>query len=279
MLIVCSGADSYRSLEKARALESAYCEKYDAHGCSVERLPSGKEGVEALLSATSGASLFSQRRFIRVDGIIRPCPKAKRDALLRTLSRDVEMTIVVSVEEGELKEADVKELRKLPKFIQYNFSPLGPPQFAKWASEFASKHEVTDQRCIRDVITRSQGDAWQFINEFWKIRAGGESCASNGRTPNNFEVIDSFLQTHEERFRRLKQYGDAQSIMAQAGNQVRSLVLVKSNHVHGIHPFVIQKFRRMACESAAERFQKIMTAFVWSRTGHTNAEEALDILV
>lgn len=277
MLIICSGVDSYRSLEKARELEVAYKQKYDAGGQSIERLSSGKDGIDVLLSITSGASLFSERRFIRSDGIIKSCPKAKREALLKMLSRDVDMTIVVSVEEGELKEKDTKDFKKLPKFFQYDFPLLSPPQFSKWVQEFASKNGLKDTRCIQDLITHSQGNSWLFVNEFWKIRAGGEVCGGLSSALNIFDVIDAFLQGRNDRWTILKRFDDAQSVMSQIGNQVRSLTLVQANHTTGMHPFVAQKLSRMKSINASEQFQKFMTAFTWSRTGSASVDEAMEI--
>ncbi len=277
MLIICSGADSYRSLEKARELEIAYKQKYDTNGQSVERLSIGKDGVEALLSMTSGASLFSDRRFIRVDGIVSSCPKAKRDALLRVLSRDAEMTIVVSMEEGEVKEKDLTDFKKLPKFFQYDFPLLTLPRFSKWAMAFASKNGFEDAQCINHLITRSQGDSWLFVNEFWKMKAGGSVCEGPLNAMNIFDVIDAFLMRTNARWSALNAFDNTQSVMSQIGNHVRSLALVQSNQTNGVHPFVAQKLRRMKNVDASERFQKLMTAFAWSRTGSASADEALEI--
>jgi hypothetical protein len=264
MFIVCSGADSYRSLEKARK--------------SVERLPNGKDGIDPLLSLASGASLFSERRFIRVDGITKACPKARRDALLKMLSRDPEMTIVVSVEEGDLKEKDVKDFKVLPKYYQYDFSSLAPPLFQKWATAFAKKNGMEDAGRIQKLISVSQGDSWLFVNEFWKMRAGGEIHQDVSDALNIFEVIDAFLQGRNERRSLLGRFGDTQSVMAQVGNQARSLALVQAGRQDGIHPFVVKKLSRMRGVDGPETFRRLMTAFTWSRTGSANADEAFDVL-
>src|SRR5690349_2995349 len=50
MLIVCHGPDTFRALQKARELELAFKQKYDAHGLSVERLASGKDAVTEIAS-------------------------------------------------------------------------------------------------------------------------------------------------------------------------------------------------------------------------------------
>jgi hypothetical protein len=278
MLIICSGADSYRSLEKARSLESAYRDKYDKDGRSVERVPFGKDGTDVLLSIASGASLFSERRFIRADNLIKTCPKSKREALVKTLSRDAELTIVVSLEAGEPNKKDLNDFKNVPKFFQYDFPLLSPPQFASWARAFAEKNDLTDASRIQDLISVSQGDSWLFVNEFNKIRAGGHTSGNASGAMNIFEVVDAFLQRRSDRWSALRRFDDAQSVMSQTGNQVRALGLVLSGHAKGVHPFVAQKLRRMKNADPHERFTHLMTAFTWSRTGMADVNESFDIL-
>lgn len=277
MLIVCSGEDSYQSLEKARSLEAAYKEKYDLSGSSVERLASGKDGIDPLLSLTSGASLFSTRRFVRVDGVVSSCPKARKESLMKMLSRDVESTIIVSVEEGELKKKDLTDFLKLPKFIHYEFPFLSPPAFTKWAMDFALKNGVKDQQCVRELIRSSQGNSWYFVNECKKIAAGGSLAETTDSAQSVYDVIDVFIQKKSDRFSRLRSFGDAQSVLAQIVNQARSFSLVKSGRAEGVHPFVARKLSSMN-GSPGERFQKLVSAFLWSRTGRSSADESLDVL-
>jgi DNA polymerase III delta subunit len=138
MFILVSGADTFRSLQKAHELEQAYRAKHDPSGFSVQRFPSGKDGIDPLLSSMSGGSLFSARRFLRADGAVSECPKAKRDALLRALARDADDMIVVCVESSDLTEAECKPFAKLPKFFHYRFPLLSPAAFLDWAIAYAS---------------------------------------------------------------------------------------------------------------------------------------------
>ncbi len=278
MLLVCSGDDTYRSLERAHELEAAFRSKYDPSGSSVDRLPSGKEGVGALLSALAAASLFAPRRFLRVDGLLTSVPKDRLAAVVQSLERDVEATIVVTVEEGELAEKVLKPFKSLPKFNQYDFPPLPPTQFQKWCADFAAKQSVKDARAVKLIADASQGDTWLFVNEFQKWKAGGEIAVASGKEPSVYDAIDQLLMSRLDSWTTLRRFDDANAVTATMVNQARSLVLAQSGCTTGIHPYVAQKLSRMKVADAPAVYAKLATAFAWSRTGQASAEEAVDVL-
>ena len=278
MLLVFSREHSYRALEKARELEAAFKLKYDPMGSAVERLPTGKEGVDALLSSLAASSLFSPRRFIRVDGLLTSCPSAKAKALVQSLERDVDSTIVVTVEEGELTQKVLKGYSSLSKYHHYEFVLLHPVAFLKWATEFASKQGVTDQRMVQAIADASQGNTWTFVNELMKCRAGGELASASGKEPSVYDVIDRFLMSKPDRWSTFRLFDDANAVLATVVNQARSLVLVSSGHTTGIHPYVAQKLSRMHVDDPSLAYKKLATAFVWSRTSVASADESIEIL-
>ncbi len=278
MLIIVSGQDSYRALEKARELERAYCEKYDREGRSVERLPMGADGVEQFLAMTAGGSLFSMRRFIRIDRLVSSCPKAKREAILKSLARDVEMTIVVTLEEGALTAKELKGFSTLPKFYQYDFPTLEQGPFAKWARDHAASIGITDARAVAALIDRSNGDSWHFATECIKVKAGAAIDGDRSRDISVYDVLDSYLMKTPRRRSLSRLFGDDAGVIAQLPNQARSMALVMSGHREGIHPYVAQKLSRMKIDDPSARFAHLVTAFVWSRTGYATPGEALDAL-
>jgi hypothetical protein len=278
MLIICSGEDSFRALEKARELEEAYRMKYDKEGHSVERPAFLSEGIDRLLSSGSGASLFSERKFIRLDGIATSCPREKRESILRVLGNDVEKLIVVGVESGKLNEKDLKPYRALPKLILYDYPVLSPYQFGRWAQSYALKNGFRDAKRVQKIVARCQGDSWFFVNEFWKMRAGGNFSETSAAGTDAYGVIDSFLRRDPNRWSFLRIYGDTDEIMARIGHQSRMLSLVHSDHRDGVHPYVAKKLSAMKNADHEERFRSLMTSFVWSRTGMASADEALDAL-
>lgn len=278
MFILVSGADTFRSLQKARELEQAYRAKHDPSGFSIQHLPSGKDGVDPLLSAMSGGSLFSTRRFLRADGMVGECPKAKRDALLRALARDAEGMIVVCVESSDLTEAECKSFAALPKFFHYRFPLLSPAEFLNWAMAHASSFGFNDARAVRSLADRVQGDTWAFVSEFAKILVGGEAAESSAGEASVFSAIDAVLEQQPRRYAVLRKFDDADAIIAQASGQLRSALLAQAGYTKGIHPFVAKKALRLRFASPSGIWKRLASMLIWSRTSHASSEESLDVL-
>lgn len=278
MLIVVSGLDSYRSLERARFLESAYRLKYDSTNCSIEHLQGGKEAIDPLLSICVSGSLFSSRRFIRADGIISSCPKPKREALIKALAHDSEMTIVLCREDGLVKDVDLKGFSALPGFKHDVFDLLSPMSFLQWAREHASSVGYADDAGIRRIADASNGDSWAFISELGKVVCGGEEAKKSAQEINAYAVIDALAEDRSNRFSMRHVADEDDGVIALSPQQARALLLIDAGSTEGIHPFVVQKSRRLKCKNSARFFERIFSSFIWSRSGLANAEESLDIL-
>lgn len=277
MLIVCHGEDSYRALQKARALEVAFRDKYDVDGRAVEHLPNGKDGVEALLMHASGGSLFASRRFFRVDGLLSGCPKGRVESLKKVLAQDVEMTIVVTVE-AALPEKSTKAFLTTPKLIQYDFPYFTGSKFISWAMEEAAAHGVTDEKVVRAVAEIAQGDSWRFVTELAKVRAGGVASDRLEASPTVYDVIDRLLVRRADRWSAVRAFDDANAVLATAATQARSLLLVKNGQTAGVHPYVVRKLQALRMDAAPEIvYSRLASALMLSRSGAVDAEEALDV--
>lgn len=277
MLIACTGEDTYRSLAKARELEAAFRAKYDPAGTSIERLPSGKDGVDALLSSLAAGSLFSTRRYFRADDIIGSCPKPKQPALFQALSRDVGTTIVVSLENKPLKKTELSAYTKLPKFIQYDFPNLEHTDFQAWAHAHAASTGFSDARQIAVLAEKANGNAWEFVNELAKVRAGG-TVEEGQDVPGIYEAVDALFMRSPRRWSMLRKHDDNASVLSTALFQARAYVQVRSGDTHGIHSFVAKKLLRLPKEHAASTYLHLATSFLWSRTGRASPEESLESL-
>lgn len=278
MFLLVSGLDSYRSLERARFFENAYRQKYDPAGSSIERLTSGKEAIDPLLSICVSGSLFSTRRFIRADGLISSCPKAKRDALIKALSHDAEMTIVLCREEGIIKDADLKGFSSLPGFRHESFDALNPSAFLAWARQHATTIGFTDEATIRTIAESSNGDSWAFISELGKVACGGNRIADRSEEVSSYAVIDALVEGRDNRFSLRHRADDDDGVVALSPQQARALLLIEVNATEGIHPFIVQKSRRLRCKKPSRFFERIASVFIWSRSGFSSTEESLDIL-
>jgi hypothetical protein len=278
MLIVVSGLDTYRSLERARFLESAYRQKYDPKGSSIERLSCGKDAIDPLLSICVSGSLFSSRRFIRADGIITSCPKAKRDALIKALSHDAEMTIVLCREDGVIKDADLKLFSAIPGFKHDRSDPMNPRTFFQWALDHAKAVGYTNEPVIRRIAEASNGDSWAFISELGKVSCGGEEHRDQSQTAGSFDVINALAEDRNSRFSLRRQVDEDEGVIALSPQQARSLLMVAAGAMEHVPFFVAQKIRAIHCTNSSDFFERVMSSFIWSRSGFTNAEEALDVL-
>jgi hypothetical protein len=277
MLIACTGADSYRSLTKARELEAAYRTKYDPSGLSVVRLDGGSAGTDALASRMTGASLFSSRRFIRIDDLIGACPKAKRAALIGALSRSVDDVIVVTVETGELKAADLKEYNLLPKFFQYDFPTLPPASFGAWCREHARVRGLDDASLVTVLIEKSCGNTWEFVNEIDKCRAGGMPAASELEAGSVYDVIESFFDQLPSRWSRMRRLDDTASLISIGVGQARSLALIQSGRRDGIHPYAAQQLSRMKRADASRAYRTFASSLIRSRYGISDEDESMSV--
>jgi hypothetical protein len=278
MLIVCSGLDSYRSLERVKFLEAAYREKYDPAGSSIDHLSYGKDAIDPLLSLCVSGSLFSSRRFIRADGIISSCPKAKRDALIKALAHDSEYTIIVCREEGVLKDSDLKPFFALSGFKHDQFDPLSPAKFFQWAKEQASAIGYANESVVRSIAEASNGDSWAYIAELYKIFCGGEQAEKMIDEISPYAVIDALCEQRNNRFYFRSEADDDEAVIALVSQQARALLFIQHGKTEGIHPFVVQKSRRLSCPNPTDFFERMLSSFVWSRSGFANAEESLDLL-
>ncbi|GMU25102.1 MAG: hypothetical protein AMXMBFR16_00070 [Candidatus Uhrbacteria bacterium] len=277
MLILCTGEDSYRSLARARELESAFRMKFDMSGNSVTRVSSGKDGVEELLSLLSSASLFSPRRFFRSSDLVSSCPQIKRKALLQALSRDSDMTIVVSVESKPIKKSELDAFAALPNFHRYDYPELSHAEFLTWARGFAAAAGIQDTSAVTRIAERVNDNTWDFVQEFDKWRAGG-ILEKTEASVSIYDVTDRFLEGRRDRWSKLRLFDDASSVLSSALYLARSYVHVQSGDRNGIHPFVAGKLSKLPKEKAGLQYARLATAFLWSRTGIADAEESLTSL-
>ena len=101
---------------------------------------------------------------------------------------------------------------------------------------------------------------------------------SSSVSPTVYDVIDRLLARRSDRWAAVRAFDDPDAIVASVITQARSLVLVRSGHTSGVHPYVAQKLSRLQTPDPASVYARLATAFTWSRTGRANAEEALDVL-
>lgn len=279
MLILCCGPDSYRALARARELEVAFRQKHDPEGRAIERLSSGKEGVEEVIEKAAGASLFSPRRFLRADGIISSCPKAKQKALVDALSRDVDSMIVVSVEEEKPTASAMKAFEGLPKIVVSEYPLLSNKAFLTWAQDIAKTFGNIEDNQVLALANSCEGDSWKFVNEAIKLSAGASlELDFHGSEESAYDMADHILKQDKERRKVIEEkdfgYSDTSILMQQSLAAIR----VRDREVSGLPPFVVRKLQGMRSPNPDEIFAASLEMLFLQRAGFCNEQESTNLI-
>jgi hypothetical protein len=279
VLILCCGPDSYRALARARELEAAFRQKHDPEGRAIERLSSGKDGVEEVIEKGAGASLFSPRRFLRADGIISSCPKSKQKALIDTLSRDVESMIVVSVEEEKPTASTMKAFEGLPKLVVSEYPLLSSKAFFVWAQEVAKSLGNIDDKQVKALVDICEGDSWKFVNEAIKLAAGARLESGDSSSEESvYDMADHILKQDKERRNAIEEkdfgYSETSILMQQSLAAIR----VRDREVGGLPPFVVRKLQSMKVPYPDEIFAASLEMLFLQRAGFCNEQESTNLI-
>lgn len=272
MLLVCIGPDGYRAVQRARALEAAFRDKYDANGTSVEHLSSGKAALEDIVERASSASLFQPRKFLRADGLLSSCPKAKRELLSLVLKRDPERTIVVCVEEKPLDKDTSKWLSTLTDVHVNEYPLLQGQAFQKWLLEQAKLLGFMNESAVVKLASQCDGDSWATMSELSKLAAGGVSERAAASDASHFDLVDRVVSgsTTERRSTVLKQGAELLNLVQY---QYRALLRVLGGEIQGLHPFVVKKLSRGRNAQGETRFAQSLAALMLTRSGLSKEEE------
>lgn len=276
---MCCGPDSYRALARAKELELAFKQKHDPQARSIERLSFGKDGVEEMISKAAGASLFSPKRFIRVDGIISSCPKTKQKALIEALSRDVESMIVVSVEEEKPPVSTMKIFDALPKILVTEYPLLTGNAFIAWAKDIAKSLGNINESDLFALTTACNGDSWRFVNEAIKLSAGAHFESDEASSEMSaYDLADKILQEKPQRRIAVDSmdFGYAESSILQ--QQSLAALRVVDRDVSGLPPFVVNKLQSMKLMQPSTVFAASLEMLFLQRAGLCDEEESTSLI-
>lgn len=278
MLIICSGADSYRALHRAEELERAFKEKYDPMGLGIEHLASGKGAIESILEKASVYSLFSPRCFFRVRGLLEDIPKTKHKAFVQALERDPERVIIVSIEDEAPSKTVLKSLDGV-KIVSYDFPVLEGKDWLDWVAQEAGRKGIQDMTWIRLLAQAALGDSWYVQSELAKAQAAGLSPISSTASPAGaFERADRFLMDSPRRYADFGAADELESFNNKILSSMRSAIRVRDGAVEGLHPYVRQKLSRMSGTHWNKLFSMSVVSLVSTRTGLCRDEESLTLL-
>lgn len=279
MLIVCSGPDTFRALQKARELETAFKQKYDASGFSVEQISSGKEAVTEIAARAGAISLFSPRRFVRTAQVLSEASKAQRATLKKALSGDQDGFILLTIEEEPPSASVLSELGEV-KIARYDFPAMDARDFATWALEEARRMGLRDEKAVRAIVEVSSGDTWTCFFELMKRAAYGASeiLSADGAERTAFVFADTYVRGQDSWREIMEDAALEKQMLTTFLSQVRSAIRVRDGAIEGIHPFVARKLRGQALEGADEAFSRLVEGFFAQRSGYATEKEVGSIL-
>lgn len=273
MVIVCEGPDTFRAQEKARELERAFREKYDAHGTSIERVAQGKEAAKEVITRSGGLSLFATRRFIRTANLFQDLAKKEESPLVHALAQTNETTIVVSVEDEPVSAALEKKISEVTKCIRYPFPLLQGGAFVEFLRTCVAKHGLSvSSKVLEKIATTTDGDTWAAWNELQKAQALGDAYVQVNRKE---EAADAFLLA--ERMVRGDVLSPTDRLTIPLGVQThvfRQALRCLDGSTAGLSPFFVKKWRNIQESTEIRlRYAHFIRSVVGSRVGLGSEQE------
>lgn len=280
MLIVCSGPDTFRALKKARELEVAFKQKYDAQGLSVEHISSGKSAITEIAARAGAVSLFASRRFVRTSNVLAEATKVQRGTLKKVLMGDQDGFIVLSVEEEPPIATVLKELEPEVKIVRYDFAASQGEAFFAWAREEAAEMGFVDEKIVREIARATEGDSWSCYFELMKRAAYPEAETSlmDSAEGTIFSFADAYVAGRPEWWGLAGQADFIKQTATTFLMQTRSALRVRDGAVEGLHSFVVRKMRGQRFEDVDEAFARVVESFFVQRSGYGDDKEALALL-
>lgn len=279
MLLLCIGPDTFRAQRKAVELELAFREKYDKAGTSVERLSSGKDGIQEIIEKANTVSLFCPRRFMRGTDVLGSCPKSLHAPLAQALQRDPDNIIVVSIESEPPAESAMKAFANVSKVMKYEFPTLSGSSFLAFVKELAASVGGTDEDAVGQIAEFANGDSWLASNELAKLAAGGQTALRPTESVGSiFDIADAYLRQGSDHLRFLGQSGNDSQLLSTLLNQSRVAVRVKDRALDGLNPYVARKIQGQRIPTPEKNFAQLLQALLAQRAGFAAEEDVFDLL-
>lgn len=280
MLLICAGPDSFRAQRKAQELERVFCDKYDPNHSSVERIENGKGAIEAVAERVNTVSLFSPRRFLRTTNLLTGATKAQQEMLAKTLAKEPENVIVVSLEEELPAWTKEKTFTSRVKVIFYEYPFLKGNEFTQWVNSVAAEIGVDARSpAVRQLISIAGGDSWLVWNEIQKLGAGGEASLIKLEDDcTAFQYAEWYLAGQQRRREILQNKDGSSANLSTLLGQTRSALRVRDGAEAGIHPFVIKKMRAFSANDLEQAFAGVLLTLFMQRNGLADETESALLL-
>lgn len=270
MLILLHGKDTYRLLRKARDIENR-SKEVNKSSLGVERLDAQSAVFGSFWDIFSQGSMFISKKLIFLENVFLN-PEFKQAFSKRLKELAGSENIIVLIENQQLKSADplVKQIQKQGK-IQV-FQPLSGLKLRNWVKKEISFYGAQiEPTAIEELLFVSSNDSWRLINEIKKLvcytnhitKKEVEELTSLKIEAEIFATIDSMGRRNKKKSLSLLQAhlekGDHPLyLLSMITYQFRNLILAQTSVQNpGLHPFVFNKLKKLACLFSPEELKRI----------------------
>lgn len=260
MIYLYTGENDYEIAEKVRAVKEAFAKKYGAE--TIERIDGAETAAENLVAKLVNIDLFATRKLLVISGAAKKAGTWEKVAT--ALPRVPDTTEVVLMEpkiDGRL--SATKLVKKIAKCTEFKL--LKGRDMIDWAKKELQKQGVeATGRAVEKLVTVCGGSQWRVASEIRKLSSVAKVLSEdlidryveNDTLGDVFKVLElafaGDVKEMNEELARVRERESAEMFLGLLASQLFTLVGIKNSKGRdvsrelGIHPFVVQKLRRVA---------------------------------
>lgn len=255
-------------------LERAFREKHDPQGFSTASLREAE--VDEISQQLGSPSLFSPKRFLRVDGILERSKIADVRQLVKKIAVDADQTILVTIEEEPPTQKILDEFKSVTMH-HYPFVLMHGSEFRTWCALRAEQLGI-DRKISDTIADRFDGDTWTAEQELQKKSAntGAPMIEAAGQDESVFVATESYVKGPG--WRKSVEHAGDEGFVPVLLSQVRNAVRIQDGATQGIHPFVVKKMSSIRRTDLKYILIKVARALVAERSGLAQRNENVTLL-
>lgn len=311
MIIILSGADTFRSRDKLRQIIAQYQTKHP-DGLGLARLQGEELTVSDLAAALAGASLFSEKRLVVIE---RPeAASADVQEYIGDAAGSPDPVVVLWCAGALTKESVLATLAAKRSVTHESFESLRGPALSRWIARYAAGIGASAERdAVAGLVAAVGNDTWRLAHELEKLAAHAGDKAITAAdvvglvaaptSPRAFAFADALAGRDRARALTLLhehlEAGDSpQALVGMVGYALRTLHLVRGASADAgaqpkpiavlaktlaLHPFVVTKALRhvqgFAPEDLRRATQLLADTDWYMKTGRLDPALALERFV